>query len=541
MARRVTGSIHGIIEPSVFGAAHVAVGAVQNFLQRFGYLRDGAFEAGTTDDATATALARYQERNGLAVTGVLDDPTRRQISRPRCAVPDPVGRAGFVARCAWRHPCITFAFDTGTDDVPGAGEFQAVRDALATWAAVTPLTFTEVGLTQHPDVVLGWRPADDPDFNLSGTIAHADFPPGCGVLSDILPKPVHFNDPEINWAIGKVIFSFDIQSVALHELGHVLGLDHSDVDDAVMAPTLSFNATRRTLTSDDLAGIRQLYPASIPSPAVVTIRQASTGRMLDAHEIESEDFRLVTRSDQDNDTQRWILTQLGTVNMIRQKSSGRFLDAYQSGFEGDLDLRLVTRDAALDESQHWIVVPTGDGTASIRQLSTNRFVDAHEIADKDFAAVTRPAQANDTQRWMLGAVGPNTFTIRQRSSGRFLDAHEIAEKDFGVVTRPAQADQTQHWIFAPVGAVFAIRQRSSGRFVDAHEIGSRDFAVVTRTAQGDDTQRWVVVPSTDGRCTIRQLSSGRFLDAYQDADHDFGVVTGPRRDTPAERWLLQQV
>ncbi len=521
--------------------ADVAVGALQGFLRRFGYLRDGGFDAGTMDEATASALTHYQRRNGLAATGVLDAPTRRQISRPRCGLPDRIERAGFAARCSWKHPCLTYAFDAGTDDVAGFGEFQAVRDALATWAAAAPLTFTEVGLNQHPDVVIGWRPADDPDFSLSGTIAHADFPPDCGVVTHTLPKPVHFNDPEINWALGKVIFSFDVQSAALHELGHVLGLEHSAVEDAVMAPTLPFSATRRTLTPDDLAGIRQLYPASIPRPGTVTIRQVSSGRMLDAHEIEPLDFRLVTRPDQDNDSQRWILTQVGTVNVIRQKTSGRFLDAYQSGFEGNPDFRVMTRDVEPNESQRWIVVPGNDGAVSIRQLSTNRVLDAHEIAAEDFAAVTRPVQPDETQRWVLTPKGPNTFSLTQRSSGRLLDAHEIAEKDFRVVTRPAQGDQTQHWIFAPVGAVFAIRQRSNGRFVDAYQLADEDFAVVTRGGHGDDAQRWVVVPSADGTCTIRQLSSGRLLDAYGDGGHDFGVVTRLARNTAAQRWIVQRV
>ena len=487
-----------------------------------------------------SALARYQERSGLAVTAVLDDPTRREMARPRCGVPDVVQRAAFVARCAWVHPCLTFAFDIGTNDVAGGGEFQAVRDALTTWAAATPLTFTEVGLHQHPDIVIGWRPADDPDSDDSGVIAHADFPPGCGVISDTLPKPVHFLDPGVNWALGKVIFSFDVQSVALHELGHVLGLAHSTVSDAVMSTALSFNETKRALAADDLAGIAHLYPAAIPKPGVVTVRQASTGRLLDAHQVESKDFRLVTRPAQGNESQRWLLAPVGTVYVIRHKTSGRFLDAYQSGFEGDDDFRLVTRDAGRDDaSQRWIVVPAGDGTVTIRQLSTNRFVDAHKIAERDFEAVTRPAQFDRTQRWVLGAAGANTFTLRQVSSGRFLDAHETADKDFRVVTRPAQPDETQRWILAPVGAVYTMRQRSNGRFVDAHETSARDFAVITRSAQGDDTQRWVIVPSTDGTCSIRQLSNGRLLDAYDNADHDFGVVTRLNLDRPAQRWFIE--
>lgn len=38
------------------------------------------------------------------------------------------------------------------------------------------------------------------------------------------------------------------------------------------------------------------------------------------------------------------------------------------------------------------------------------------------------------------------YTIQQKSNGRFLDAHEISEKDFSVVTRTAQNNDTQLWV-----------------------------------------------------------------------------------------------
>jgi hypothetical protein len=41
------------------------------------------------------------------------------------------------------------------------------------------------------------------------------------------------------------------------------------------------------------------------------------------------------------------------------------------------------------------------------------------------------------------------FTIQQKSNGRFLDAHEISEKDFAVVTRNQQNNDTQRWVILP--------------------------------------------------------------------------------------------
>ena len=230
-----------------------------------------------------------------------------------------------------RTPSLTFAFEDGTNDVGGSAEFQAVRNAFATWAAAVPVVFTETAAAQNPDIAIDWRPANDPDHSMvGGVLAHADFPPACGVITNTLPKPVHFDDSEHQWVIGAVAGGFDVETVALHELGHILGLQHSNVAGSVMFASVSSNSTKRALTADDLGGIRQLYPVSVLAAGTYTIRQKSNGRFLDAHEIADQDFRLVTRPAQNNDTQRWQLAPVGAVYVIRQKSNGRFLDAHEN-------------------------------------------------------------------------------------------------------------------------------------------------------------------------------------------------------------------
>jgi protease II len=524
------------------GQADPQFASVQRFLARFGYLPSAgaggpAAVSGLLDDATSQALAVYQRRHALPVTGVFDAATRAQMSKHRCGMPDLINGIEFVTRCSWPTPQLTFAFEDGTADT--GGEFGAVRAAFASWAGAVPVLFTEVGRTQSPDVAIDWRPANDPDHSMiGGILAHSDFPPGCGVISDALPKPVHFDDSEHAWSVGAVPGAFDIETVALHELGHILGLQHSDVPGSVMFPTVDDNTTNRVLTSDDLAGIRSLYPTAVLANGTYTVRQKSSGRFLDAHEIEEKDFALVTRPVQDNDTQRWTLTQVGTVFVIRQKNSGRFLDAHESS---DDDFRIVTRTAESNASQKWVAMPDVAGSVTLRQLSNRRFMDAHEIQEKDFALVTRPAQGNDTQRWTLTPAGANTFTIRQRSNGRFMDAHEIASKDFLVVTRPAQNNDTQRWVMSPVGAVYTIVQKSSQRFVDAHEISGKDFGVVSRPNQANDTQRWVLLPAKDGSFTVQQLSGGRFVDAHDSASDDFRVVTRGAENNDTQRWFFDRV
>jgi len=53
----------------------------------------------------------------------------------------------------------------------------------------------------------------------------------------------------------------DLLSVAMHEFGHCLGLDHSAVADVVMSDVLQAGKMRRSLTGDDINGRNSLYGA----------------------------------------------------------------------------------------------------------------------------------------------------------------------------------------------------------------------------------------------------------------------------------------
>lgn len=65
-----------------------------------------------------------------------------------------------------------------------------------------------------------------------------------------------------NWECGPAepwFNEIDMQSVITHEVGHQLGLGHSDDNTAVMWWAISMGANKRVLKSDDIAGIQYLY------------------------------------------------------------------------------------------------------------------------------------------------------------------------------------------------------------------------------------------------------------------------------------------
>lgn len=304
MARNKVRAFPQIATVPVTGRGEQSTGFrhVQAFLERFGYLPPSKYKIGRLDARTSRALSAFQKFNSLKPTGRYDDATRDAMTRPRCALPDVPGGRRFATACPWDRTNLTFALDTPTADVAGQAEWNAIRAAFRTWQALAALTFTEVGLTSNPDIRAGWRSAIDPDFNMvGGTIAHADFPPGCGVVTNTLPKPVHFDDSEHTWSVGAVANAFDVETVALHEIGHIVGLQHSPVAGAVMRPTINSNFTRRALSADDVAGFDALYPTrSVPD--VRELRQANAANAIRA-------VRLVPRFTGQTGPGAWVYRQ----------------------------------------------------------------------------------------------------------------------------------------------------------------------------------------------------------------------------------------
>jgi len=93
-------------------------------------------------------------------------------------------------------------------------------------------------------------------------------------------------DPEWNWTTG-IPATVDLESVALHEFGHALGLNHSSDYSAVMYASYPSGAIKRTLTQDDRDGLYAIYgqqgggstptptPTSTPSPTPTATPSAS--------------------------------------------------------------------------------------------------------------------------------------------------------------------------------------------------------------------------------------------------------------------------
>ena len=242
---------------------------IQNYLRTFGYLY-APFSYGVFDISTSEALGLFQKNFGLPITGEVSHHTVLAMEAYRCGVPDidrgipEFGKFAELIGCSYSNRVnMTYRFDTITRDLPTDSVREAVRNAFSTWSRVVPITFREVATDQAADFRIGWftgnhgdgSPFDGAGDATGNVLAHAFYPPNCGGANAGL---MHFDDFE-TWAVAASGTAMDLETVALHEIGHLLGLAHSDVNGSVMFPTIRIGETNRILTADDIAGIQRLY------------------------------------------------------------------------------------------------------------------------------------------------------------------------------------------------------------------------------------------------------------------------------------------
>ncbi|QDT03988.1 Matrixin [Rubripirellula lacrimiformis] len=185
---------------------------------------------------------------------------RRGSKRRRLSAEPLEARRLLAASMGWDGPGLgsaelTYHIANSPDSLTQAETNAAIETALDAWASVADITFT-------PTDQSGLRDSIDLSFTridgVGGTLAQAYFPDD--VNSDRIAGDVQFDLADA-WEVGNSLGNqaFDLVYVAVHEIGHSLGLDHTAAMGSVLAPFVSPSQSFNGLDSSDAVAIGDLY------------------------------------------------------------------------------------------------------------------------------------------------------------------------------------------------------------------------------------------------------------------------------------------
>ncbi|HKR14434.1 MAG TPA: matrixin family metalloprotease [Pyrinomonadaceae bacterium] len=190
-------------------------------------------------------------------------------------------------RIRWSRKTIQLAFSNslntpGANIKPDSDVVGAARRALLRWSSLADINFvvtwstaTSISPADAGDGVSLITIADTTDneaFNSDTTAGRTRvfFDPETGNIAEadisINPRPRADNGAEIQFSTDGTPGTYDLEATFTHEIGHLLGLDHSAMLGSTMRGRQGLNGTfglpamtERTLSEDDRQKLRSLY------------------------------------------------------------------------------------------------------------------------------------------------------------------------------------------------------------------------------------------------------------------------------------------
>lgn len=175
----------------------------------------------------------------------------------------------------------------GSDDIVDRSHIAAIQHSIASWNASegTRARLVEDSSPQSR-ARTDWASDDLHAILFDETGASGYFPAGSGTVAvtpvwftsggRIVDADVLFNGRGFRFTTSGESGALDVEDVATHELGHLLGLDHSGSVGASLYPYVTPGLIlHRSISSDDEHGLREAYPAGGGASIKGRVRRAA--------------------------------------------------------------------------------------------------------------------------------------------------------------------------------------------------------------------------------------------------------------------------
>lgn len=249
------------------GTSPAAMKFAVDYLSFFGYLGVYLLRNLTVEDLKA-AVKLFQRTFGLKADGVAGPKTLTAMHYPRCGCPDFIDeeKPEHVAymhmreiaqenQQKWLKTELTYVIDGYVTGIAKKKQEEIIAEAFKSWTDVAGITICQCPKksAKTADILIGVGKGKQHQFDgQGGTLAWAYLPQGKN-----RQLRMRFDLAEI-WVPHQYDRGVWMLPVAAHEAGHLLGLDHSKVKEALMAPYYNPFVSSPQL-NDDIHKVQQLY------------------------------------------------------------------------------------------------------------------------------------------------------------------------------------------------------------------------------------------------------------------------------------------
>lgn len=241
-----------------------------DWLRWFGYLES---DDDPKEGVAVRGTRKFQKLYGIKEDGIVGPRSLSAMQLKRCGCPD-FHFTGLSAKgrklegpgvSRWGKRLITYRFDSYLDRISRADQDRMFEEACDLWSEVADVKLIPADDDDPVDILVHaargrGAQLDGPGGTIGYTYLRSQWDP-----EQRGPIPLVL-DLDENWGADPNTALVYYLAVVAHELGHCLDLDHSQVQDSLMAPIYRSSVWRPVEPDDHSRIIKQFGPVKIDPP-----------------------------------------------------------------------------------------------------------------------------------------------------------------------------------------------------------------------------------------------------------------------------------